>query len=145
MKNYDYKRNNSKPPVQRKITQGKFIFGGHEITEIIGEELRKLRWKQFSIISQSASLNPVYINNQQIREAIRTHEVGVSKKEATPKHPHIRALVEAVPVPNLDRRISEPQLEREGPGSVDLPEECDFRPRCDYATEACLEEPSLST
>jgi peptide/nickel transport system ATP-binding protein len=60
-----------------------------------------------------------------------------------PKHPYTRALVEAVPVPNPARHVSEPQLEGEAPDPVDLPEGCNFRPRCRYATEECLSEPAL--
>jgi peptide/nickel transport system ATP-binding protein len=61
----------------------------------------------------------------------------------SPKHPYTRALVEAVPVPNPASYISEPQLEGEAPDPVDLPEGCNFRPRCRYATDDCLDEPSL--
>lgn len=62
-----------------------------------------------------------------------------------PKHPYTQALVEAVPVPNPDYRISEPALEGEAPDPVDLPQGCNFRPRCPYATEVCLEEPARDT
>lgn len=62
-----------------------------------------------------------------------------------PKHPYTRALIEAVPVPNPAHRITEPELESEAPDPVDLPEGCNFRPRCEYATEECREEPNLGT
>jgi peptide/nickel transport system ATP-binding protein len=61
-----------------------------------------------------------------------------------PKHPYARALLDAVPVPNPERTISKPQLEGEPPDPVDLPEGCNFRPRCPFAEEECLEEPSLA-
>ena len=60
-----------------------------------------------------------------------------------PKHPYARALLEAVPVPNPDHSISKPQLEGEPPDPVDLPEGCNFRPRCPFAEEECFEEPPL--
>lgn len=62
-----------------------------------------------------------------------------------PKHPYTRALVDAVPVPNPNRRITKPNLDGEAPDPVDLPDGCNFRPRCAYATEQCLEEPKLET
>ena len=60
-----------------------------------------------------------------------------------PKHPYARALLDAVPVPNPDHHINEPQLEGEPPDPVDLPEGCNFRPRCPFAAEECFEEPGL--
>lgn len=62
-----------------------------------------------------------------------------------PRHPYARALLEAVPVPNPAHSISKPQLEGEPPDPVDLPEGCNFRPRCPFAEEECFEEPSLAT
>ena len=61
----------------------------------------------------------------------------------TPKHPYARALLDAVPVPNPANVISEPQLEGEPPDPVNLPEGCNFRPRCPFAAEECFEEPGL--
>jgi peptide/nickel transport system ATP-binding protein len=60
-----------------------------------------------------------------------------------PKHPYARALLDAVPVPNPAHSISKPKLEGEPPDPVDLPEGCNFRPRCPFAEDECLEEPSL--
>ena len=60
-----------------------------------------------------------------------------------PKHPYSRALLDAVPVPNPEHHISEPQLEGEPPDPVELPEGCNFRPRCPFAEEECLSEPGL--
>jgi oligopeptide/dipeptide ABC transporter ATP-binding protein len=67
-----------------KITSGEIIFDGKDITHLSKKELQKLRWKEISMISQSAmaSLNPVYTINEQIREAIQAHESGVSNKQA---------------------------------------------------------------
>ncbi len=62
-----------------------------------------------------------------------------------PKHPYARALVDAVPVPEAGHRVDEPPLEGEPPDPVDLPEGCNFRPRCPYAEEVCLDEPTLDT
>lgn len=71
-------------PSNGKITSGEIIFDGQDITHLPKKELQKLRWKEISMITQSAmaSLNPVYTINEQIREAIQVHEKGVSNKEA---------------------------------------------------------------
>jgi peptide/nickel transport system ATP-binding protein len=60
-----------------------------------------------------------------------------------PRHPYTRALVESVPIPRPDSFISEPPLEGEPPDPVDLPDGCNFRPRCPYAADECAEEPGL--
>jgi len=62
-----------------------------------------------------------------------------------PKHPYTRALVESVPVPRPESSIQPPPLEGEPPDPVDLPEGCNFRPRCPYAAEECYEAPDLDT
>lgn len=62
-----------------------------------------------------------------------------------PKHPYARALLDAVPVPDPSSRLTKPQLDDEAPDPVDLPEGCNFRPRCEYATEECREEPAADT
>lgn len=60
-----------------------------------------------------------------------------------PKHPYARALLDAVPVPDPSHSISKPKLEGEPPDPVDLPDGCNFRPRCPFAEEECFEDPSL--
>ncbi len=61
----------------------------------------------------------------------------------SPRHPYARALLDAVPVPNPSSNITKPQLEGEPPDPVNLPEGCNFRPRCPFADEECFEEPTL--
>ena len=54
-----------------------------EVTEADAKTLRKLRWRDVAIVSQSAmnALDPVYTVGDQIAEAIRLHE-NVSKRNA---------------------------------------------------------------
>ncbi|WLD94410.1 ABC transporter ATP-binding protein [Alkalihalobacillus sp. AL-G] len=65
------------------FSEGKINFKGRNLLELSKKELRKLRWNEISIVSQSAmnSLDPVYKVGAQIVEAIRLHR-DVSKKEA---------------------------------------------------------------
>ena len=63
-------------PYNGGIFGGKIVFKGREISSMSSEEIRHIRWKEISIIPQSAmnSLDPVYRVGDQIAEAIRTHE-----------------------------------------------------------------------
>ena len=70
-------------PSNGKVTEGKIIWDGEDITNYTGDELSDIRWNDIAIIPQCAmnSLNPVYKLRDQIVEAIRAHE-KVSKNEA---------------------------------------------------------------
>lgn len=60
-----------------------------------------------------------------------------------PKHPYTNALVESVPVPNPSGVMDGAPLDGEPPDPVDLPDGCNFRPRCPFASDRCFEEPKL--
>lgn len=70
-------------PSNGRVTSGRIIWDGEDITDYTGDELTDIRWKEIAIIPQSAmnSLDPVYRIRDQIVEAIRAHE-KVSKNEA---------------------------------------------------------------
>ncbi|MFB6206358.1 MAG: ABC transporter ATP-binding protein [Haloglomus sp.] len=61
-----------------------------------------------------------------------------------PKHPYTRALVDSVPIPDPTRTMGSAPVEGEAPDPVDLPEGCNFQPRCPHATDECAEEPTLA-
>lgn len=72
-------------PYNGKVISGKILFKGKDIVKVSDEEMRtQIRWKGASLIFQGAmnALNPVYKIEDQIIEAILTHEPGVTKKEA---------------------------------------------------------------
>jgi len=56
---------------------------------------------------------------------------------AHPAHPYTRALLEAIPVPDPDRRHTGEPVRGETPSAVSPPPGCPFHPRCPYAIEAC--------
>jgi oligopeptide/dipeptide ABC transporter ATP-binding protein len=56
---------------------------------------------------------------------------------ARPLHPYTRALLEAIPVPDPDRRHTGEPVRGETPSAVSPPPGCPFHPRCPYAIEAC--------
>jgi len=65
---------------------------------------------------------------------------------ATPRHPYLQALLEAVPIPdpNVARRIKElPLKSLEMPDLSNPPSGCRFNPRCPYAESICEQEEPL--
>jgi peptide/nickel transport system ATP-binding protein len=81
-------------PRNFRIQEGKILFKGRDLTPLDYQEMRKVRWKEISVIPQSAmnALNPVYKVGYQIREAILEHE-RVGRKEASER---VRSLFEVV-------------------------------------------------
>ncbi len=70
-------------PENAIIKAGRIMIDGHDISGAGEEELRKIRWKEISIIFQGAmnALNPVRRVGEQIVEALKIHE-KISDKEA---------------------------------------------------------------
>jgi oligopeptide/dipeptide ABC transporter ATP-binding protein len=70
-------------PKNAFIPYGKILFKEKDLARIGEGELRKIRWREISMISQSAmnTLDPVYRVGSQIIEAITQHE-KVSRREA---------------------------------------------------------------
>src|SRR5438128_4188275 len=70
-------------PSGGRIRKGKIIFDGQDLVPLSEAEMRKRRWKGISIVFQGAmsAFNPVYKVGDQIAEAIKTHESGVSKAD----------------------------------------------------------------
>lgn len=72
-------------PVNGRIVRGKILLKDTDITKLSEKELREgIRWKAISLIFQGAmnAMNPMYRVEDQIVEAIRTHDSHISKKEA---------------------------------------------------------------
>jgi len=57
------------------VVDGEIRFKGTDLLGASPAELRRIRWEEIALISQSAmnSLDPVYTAGEQIREAIRAH------------------------------------------------------------------------
>jgi oligopeptide/dipeptide ABC transporter ATP-binding protein len=65
---------------------------------------------------------------------------------AAPLHPYTRSLIQAVPVPDPDRRADARVLPGEIPSPLAPPSGCHFHPRCPFAIERCRHEaPALET
>jgi peptide/nickel transport system ATP-binding protein len=65
------------------IRKGKIIFQGKDLVPLSETEMRDVRWKGISIVFQGSmnAMNPVYKVGEQIAEAIKVHESGVSNDE----------------------------------------------------------------
>jgi peptide/nickel transport system permease protein len=66
------------------IAGGQVWFEGQDLCALSPDELRPMRWRQFSMVFQGAmnALNPVKTVGWQIAEAIRQHDPQVSQGEA---------------------------------------------------------------
>jgi peptide/nickel transport system ATP-binding protein len=67
-----------------KITTGSVEYDGKDVLKMNDERLRGYRWKEVSMVFQSAmnSLNPVKRAADHLTEVIRDHSPGVSRTEA---------------------------------------------------------------
>ncbi len=69
-----------------KVVSGQVLFRGEDLLKLNGEEMRKVRGNEISMVFQEpmTSLNPVFTIGDQIVEAIRLHQ-GLAKGEARQK------------------------------------------------------------
>lgn len=66
-------------------------------------------------------------------------KAGSDELFADPLHPYTKALLSAIPVPNLSRRGQKTVIIRgEVSNPIDPPAGCRFASRCNYASEKCL-------
>jgi peptide/nickel transport system ATP-binding protein len=67
-------------PAGGHIRKGSILFQGQDLVPLSEGEMRKIRWKGISIVFQGAmnAMNPVYKVGNQIGEAIKLHEEGVT-------------------------------------------------------------------
>ena len=77
---------------------GQILFEGRDLVPLPKEELRRIRWREISMIFQGAmnALTPVYTVGEQIVEAILTHEPHVRERDARAR---VAELYQAVGLP----------------------------------------------
>lgn len=71
------------------------------------------------------------------------HIVEIADKDALydhPMHPYTRALLSAIPIPDVDSGRARILLKGDVPNPIDIPKGCCFHTRCPYAREACRHE-----
>jgi len=59
-----------------EVVEGKVTFRGHDMVRLTGSELRHIRWRDFSVVMQSAmnALNPMKSIGAQFEDTLRAHE-----------------------------------------------------------------------
>jgi len=85
-------------PDNGSISGGRILFEGKNLLELSDEEMRKTRWKKIAMIFQAAmnALNPVHRVDEQIAEAILTHEPDLERSEVMGR---VRELFDLVEIP----------------------------------------------
>jgi len=63
-------------PQSAEVTSGRILFRGIDLRSVSEAEMRKIRWKQISIVFQNAmnALDPVYKIKDLLKEPLRVHE-----------------------------------------------------------------------
>ncbi|MHB0871002.1 MAG: ABC transporter ATP-binding protein [Chloroflexota bacterium] len=81
-------------PPNGEIVGGQILYNGRDLVKLSQNEMQRVRWKEISMISQSAmnSLDPVYRVGDQIVEAIQAHE-PVGRSEAMDRAKELFGLV----------------------------------------------------
>jgi peptide/nickel transport system ATP-binding protein len=85
-------------PKNGRVSKGSVLLDGRDILRLSEEELKKVRWKEISLIFQGAmnALNPVHTVGDQVSEAIRIHE-SISVRGAWQRTEELFAQVEIDP------------------------------------------------
>jgi peptide/nickel transport system ATP-binding protein len=80
------------PPAQ--ITGGSVVFKGTELTSLADRQLAGIRWKELSVVMQSAmnALNPVKSIGAQFADAMRAHGAG-SKQQIVERSAEVLGMV----------------------------------------------------
>jgi oligopeptide transport system ATP-binding protein len=88
-----------------RVTGGRVMFGGTDLTKLSNRELRKVRGKEIAMIFQDpmSSLNPVLTIGRQIREALETH-FDMDKDAANKR---VGELLDRVGIPSAKARLKD--------------------------------------
>jgi oligopeptide/dipeptide ABC transporter ATP-binding protein len=87
------------PPLSGEITAGQVIFRGRDLVPMDDAQLRSIRWKELSLIMQSAmnALNPVLTIGAQMEDACKAHS-DMSSKEIEERSKEVLRLVSIDPI-----------------------------------------------
>ena len=93
------------PDPPGRTVGGEVIFAGQDLIKMSGEDMRRVRGKQISMVFQEpmTSLNPVLTVERQLTEALELH-LGMKKQES--RKEAVRRL-EQVGIPDPERRVKQ--------------------------------------
>ncbi len=79
-----------------RIFAGEINFNGSNLVEFSPKQIKTFRWKEMSMVFQSAmnALNPVMKISEQLIDALRAHEKGISDGEARTRAEEMLELVD---------------------------------------------------
>jgi peptide/nickel transport system permease protein len=86
-------------PLPGEVVGGRVLFQGRDLVLLEERELRRIRWRDFSVVMQSAmnALNPVLTVADQMRDACEAHS-NMSKQEIGERSREVLRLVSIDPV-----------------------------------------------
>jgi peptide/nickel transport system permease protein len=86
-------------PLPGEIVGGRVLFQGKDLVLLESKELRRVRWRNISVVMQSAmnALNPVLTVAEQMRDACEAHS-DMSKREIAERSREVLRLVSIDPV-----------------------------------------------
>ena len=105
------------------------------------KDLQKERNLTYIFISHDLSVVEYLCDRVAVMYLGRIMELGDKKQlYGNPLHPYTRALLSAIPVPDIHAKKDEIILQGEVPSPLNPPKGCLFSTRCAYATERCHKE-----
>jgi peptide/nickel transport system ATP-binding protein len=77
-----------------EVSGGKVVFRGHDMVRLDADELRHMRWRDYSVVMQSAmnALNPMLSIGAQLKDTLRAHG-SVSNEEIRRRSAEVLGLV----------------------------------------------------
>ena len=105
------------------------------------QELKKKKHLTYMFISHDLSVVKYISDRIAVMYLGRIVEIA-EKNELynTPQHPYTKALLSAIPIPDVDNKMKREILTGDVPSPLNPPSGCYFHTRCKYATERCKTE-----
>ena len=105
------------------------------------QELKKKKHLTYMFISNDLSVVKYISDRIAVMYLGRIVEIA-EKNELynNPQHPYTKALLSAIPIPDVDNKMKREILTGDVPSPLNPPSGCYFHTRCKYATERCKTE-----
>ena len=105
------------------------------------QELKKKKHLTYMFISHDLSVVKYISDRIAVMYLGRIVEIA-EKNELynNPQHPYTKALLSAIPIPDVDNKMKREILTGDVPSPLNPPSGCYFHTRCKYATERCRTE-----